>query len=78
MPAASRAGPSRSATWIAPRSRAPATSIYPARYGRWDDAIRLAEPRELGGEAFDVVIIGTPPDLHVPLALAELGRTRRS
>jgi predicted dehydrogenase len=46
--------------------------IYPARYGRWDDAIRLAEPGELGGEAFDVVIIGTPPDLHVPLALAEL------
>lgn len=46
--------------------------IYPARYGRWDEAIRLAEPRELGGEAFDIVIIGTPPDLHVPLALAEL------
>ncbi len=46
--------------------------IYPARYGRWDDAIRLAEPGEVRGETFDVVIIGTPPDLHVPLALAEL------
>lgn len=46
--------------------------IYPARYGRWDDAIRLAGPAELRGEAFDIVIIGTPPDLHVPLALAEL------
>jgi predicted dehydrogenase len=48
--------------------------IYPARYGRWDEAIRLAEPREVAEEAFDIVIIGTPPDLHVPLALDELGK----
>jgi len=46
--------------------------IYPARYGHWDGAIRLATPQELAGEAFDAVIIGTPPDHHVALALAEL------
>ena len=46
--------------------------IYPGRYGAWDEEIRLAAPDELAGESFDVVIIGTPPDSHIPLALAEI------
>jgi predicted dehydrogenase len=46
--------------------------IYPQRYGAWDDAIRLAEPEAVAGEAFDVVIVGTPPDSHLPIALAQL------
>lgn len=43
--------------------------IYPARYGAWDEAIRLAVPAELPKEKWDVVLIGTPPDSHVKLAL---------
>lgn len=43
--------------------------IYPARYGRWDDNIRLAHPDETIEEDFDVVIIGTPPDTHISIAL---------
>ncbi len=43
--------------------------IYPSRYGAWDDGIRLAVPDQLAAEAFDVVMIGTPPDSHIPLAL---------
>ncbi|TVS12332.1 MAG: gfo/Idh/MocA family oxidoreductase [Wenzhouxiangella sp.] len=50
------------------------SDIYPSRYGSWDDAIRLAAPAELGNERFDVVILGTPPDTHIPLALAEIDR----
>ena len=46
--------------------------IYPSRYGAWDDAIRLARPDEIVDERFDLVVIGTPPDTHMKLALAEL------
>ena len=48
--------------------------IYPARYGSWDDDIRLAAPAELAREIFDLVIIGTPPDTHMALACQELRR----
>lgn len=43
--------------------------IYPARYGRWDEAIRLTTPDRLPKEHFDLVIIGTPPEYHNALAL---------
>ncbi len=46
--------------------------IYPARYGAWDDEIRLAEADAVKDEPFEVVIVGTPPDSHVRIALAQL------
>ncbi len=46
--------------------------IYPQRYGSWDDGIRLADPAAVVADPFDVVIVGTPPDSHVPIALAQL------
>jgi predicted dehydrogenase len=46
--------------------------IYPSRYGKWDDAIRLATIAQLPDEAFDFVIIGTPPDTHLKIAKAVL------
>ena len=46
--------------------------IHPDRYGRWDPEIRLTHPDEVAQESFDVVIVGTPPDLHIPIALAQL------
>lgn len=46
--------------------------IYPKRYGAWDESIQLfragSEPK--GG--FDIIMIGTPPDSHMKLALAAL------
>ena len=48
------------------------SDIYPARYGRWDDAIRLCTIDQLPKEKFDLVIIGTPPDSHIPIALEVL------
>ncbi|MFU8814331.1 MAG: Gfo/Idh/MocA family protein [Pseudomonadales bacterium] len=46
--------------------------IYPSRYGQWDQDIELTAPTAVAGQPFDLVIIGTPPDTHVALALAEL------
>jgi len=43
-------------------------NIYPARYGRWDDDIKLTSTLP-SGESFDLVIIGTPPDHHINVAL---------
>lgn len=50
--------------------------IYPARYGAWDESIRLSLPEQIKGEQFDVVILGTPPDTHIALAVAELSSSR--
>lgn len=44
-------------------------SIFPSRYGGWDTTIRLAVPQEVLDEKSDLVIIGTPPDSHVKIAL---------
>lgn len=50
------------------------TSIYPGRYGAWDEAIELKDSAAALGDAADVVFIGTPPDSHIKLALATLER----
>ncbi|GAK49460.1 dehydrogenase-like protein [Candidatus Moduliflexus flocculans] len=42
--------------------------IYPSRYRKWDDAIRLTTIEHLPNEPFDIVIIGTPPDTHLEIA----------
>jgi predicted dehydrogenase len=49
--------------------------IYPARYGQWDDRIRLSTVDNFSDEAYDLVIIGTPPDSHFSIA-TEILRTR--
>jgi len=46
--------------------------IYPSRYGSWDSNIKLALNSEVETENFDVVIIGTPPDTHISIAINEL------
>ena len=43
--------------------------IHPKRYGQWDEKIPLVTVDELKSEKFDLVIIGTPPDTHIELAL---------
>jgi len=51
-------------------------SIYPGRYGAWDEAIALKDSREAFREPADVVFIGTPPDSHIKLALETLEQVR--
>ncbi len=46
--------------------------IYPTRYGKWDNAIKLCLVNEAPKGDFDLILIGTPPDSHLPLALMAL------
>jgi predicted dehydrogenase len=48
------------------------TSIYPSRYGEWDAAIRLSTVADAPRGEFDWIFIGTPPDVHMMLALDAL------
>ncbi|MEX0923891.1 MAG: Gfo/Idh/MocA family oxidoreductase [Rhodovibrionaceae bacterium] len=43
-------------------------SIYPGRYGAWDEEIRLYGAGEAPQGGYDMIFVGTPPDSHVPLA----------
>lgn len=46
--------------------------IYPSRFGSWDPAIglHLVEDAPRGG--YDLIVVGTPPDVHLPLAMDAL------
>lgn len=48
------------------------TEIYPGRYGKWDPEIELALADETAGTGYDLIIVGTPPDSHIKLAMAAL------
>lgn len=49
--------------------------IYPSRYGKWDDAIRLLLPDDnMHDRLYDIVFIGTPPDTHLGLMQDELSK----
>jgi len=43
--------------------------IYPGRYGKWDESIRLMTNKDAPKGGYDLIFIGTPPDSHVTLAL---------
>ena len=47
-------------------------TIYPSRYGSWDEEITLATPDGVASQVFDLVIVGTPPATHLGIAKAEL------
>ena len=53
------------------------TEIYPTRYGQWDDKIKLLTSSEEPKGGFDIIMIGTPPDSHMKLALAALEESPR-
>lgn len=42
--------------------------IYPSRYGSWDETIQLFTPQEAPKGSFDVIFLGTPPDVRIDLA----------
>lgn len=46
--------------------------IYPKRYGAWDEWISLFTPDKAPKGGYDVVLIGTPPDSHLPVAMQVL------
>jgi predicted dehydrogenase len=52
--------------------------IYPGRYGSWDPEISLVTPAECPVGSFDVILVGTPPESHLPLALEALDEEPRA
>lgn len=52
--------------------------IYPARYGAWDASIGLHLPDAAPRGGYDLIVIGTPPDTHLPLAMAALDEGPRA
>ncbi len=46
--------------------------IYPQRYGAWDSNIKLQTVSEAPIHGFDIVLIGTPPHVHLDLAMSVL------
>lgn len=46
--------------------------IYPSRYGAWDSAIELFRNADAPTGGFDLIFIGTPPDVHMRLTLAAI------
>jgi predicted dehydrogenase len=48
------------------------SQLYPSRYGSWDASIELTTPEGQPRTGFDLVVVGTPPDSHIPLARAAL------
>lgn len=44
--------------------------IYPSRYGKWDNSINLYHCNDVPVGGYDLIVIGTPPDTHMPLALS--------
>ena len=43
--------------------------IYPSRYGNWDEAIQLIDNLEELRISPDLIIVGTPPESHIKLAV---------
>ena len=52
--------------------------IYPGRYGAWDDAIRLFDVADAPEGNYDLIVIGTPPDSHIDLALKAVREAPRA
>jgi len=52
--------------------------IYPGRYGKWDESIRLFNNKDAPKGGYDLIFIGTPPDSHISLAIQAVKETPRA
>jgi predicted dehydrogenase len=52
--------------------------IYPGRYGAWDESIELYPAADAPKSVYDLIVIGTPPDSHVSLAIEAIGEGPRA
>jgi predicted dehydrogenase len=53
-------------------------SIYPQRYGEFDNAIELCVTDDAPRGGFDLICVGTPPDVHMEAALRALKEEPRA
>jgi len=54
------------------------TQIYPSRYGSWDEGINLFRADQAPKGDYELILIGTPPDSHMQLALHALAEKPRA
>lgn len=52
--------------------------IYPGRYGAWDEAIELCLAADAPRSTYDLIVLGTPPDVHVDLAIGAISEGPRA
>lgn len=53
------------------------TSLYPSRYGAWDDTIKLFKLGDEPSGGYDLIFLGTPPHVRIPLAKRMLAEEPR-
>lgn len=46
--------------------------IYPSRYGKWDESINLLNGKNISSQSYDLILVGTPPDTHINVAMLAL------
>jgi len=54
------------------------TEIFPARYGAWDESIELYHVKDAPQSVHDLIVIGTPPDSHIDLAIEAIAEAPRA
>jgi predicted dehydrogenase len=52
--------------------------IFPGRYGAWDAAIELYPVEDAPKAVYDLIVVGTPPDHHVDLAIEAIAEGPRA
>jgi len=52
--------------------------IFPGRYGVWDEAIELFPVEDAPKAVYDLIVVGTPPDHHVDLAIEAIAEKPRA
>lgn len=46
--------------------------VYPKRYGAWDEEIALFQSGNEPKGGYDIIMVGTPPDVRIPIAIEAL------
>jgi predicted dehydrogenase len=54
------------------------TEIFPGRYGAWDESIELYRVDDAPKSVYDLIVVGTPPDSHVDLAIDAIAEGPRA
>lgn len=52
--------------------------IYPSRYGQWDATVKQCTPADEPVGGFDLILVGTPPESHLPLAMRAVAERPRA
>jgi len=54
------------------------TEVFPGRYGAWDESIELYHVKDAPKSVYDLIVVGTPPDSHIDLAIEAIAEGPRA